>query len=220
MNGKPAVQVPKVPGIDLDYRPRSYFWALDSHVLLPSCISGEARRKLFRARIEAGVTIHDGLDVELLDKAMREAWGRVDPSNMGGEYLPPLRKGEVEIARISLESVTADQISARARRMGQRIGYCVVDEYGSDIATYVCRPASSASPLSLGELIALMENAVEGGSIIFTILEMNIGGGSTATQLATFITVTSDFYAGLGPYYRALTDAWIKERAREKSDEI
>ena len=82
----------------------------------PSGISGEARRKLHRARIEAGVPVDDGLDAPVLDEAMRAAWGRIHPTNMGGEYLPPLREGEVEIARISLESTTADQISVRARR--------------------------------------------------------------------------------------------------------
>ncbi len=141
--------------------------------------------------------------------------GTVAPLRHGGEYLPPLRKGEVEIARISLRSVTADQISVRARRLGQRIGYCVVDEYGSDIATYVCHPASSASPLSLGELIALTETADEGGSIIFPIMAMNLRDASTAADLAAFITVTSDFYADLGGYYRALTDAWLEQRVRE-----
>ena len=175
------------------------------------------RRRLHRARIEAGVTIHDGLDAELLDKPMREAWGRIDPRNMGGEYLPPLRKAEVEIARISLESTTADQISIRARRLIGRIGYRIVDEY-PESSTYVCHPASSVSPLSLGELIALMESASEGGSIIFPILAMNCRD-STHAELATFITVTSDFYADLGRYYRGLTDAWLEQRAREKSDE-
>ena len=118
MSKRHVVDLPQIPGIDLDYRPASYFWALDTNVLLPSGISGEARRRLYRARIEAGVTVDDGLDAAVLDEAMRSAWGRIHPSNMGGEYLPPLRKGEVEIARISLQSVTADQISVRARRMG------------------------------------------------------------------------------------------------------
>jgi hypothetical protein len=137
---------------------------------------------------------------------------------MGGEFLPTLRNSEVEIARISLASVTADQISVRARRSGQRIVYCVVDEYGSQIATYVCRPASSVSPLSLRELIALMESACEGDSIIFPILEMNMRGASTPAELAAFINMTSDFYPDLGPYYRALIDAWVDERAPEWED--
>jgi hypothetical protein len=211
MDRKPANGVPEVPGIDLDYRPRDYFWALDTNVLLPSGISGEARRKLFRARIEAGSTVYDGLDAELLDKALREAWGRLHPSNMGGEHLPPLRKGEVEIARISLESTTADQISIRARRVRERIRYRIVDEYSFK---YVCRPTSSDALLSLRELVTLMESASDGGSIVFPILGMNMRDSAPA-ELETFITVTSDFYADLGRYYRALTNAWLEQRAGE-----
>ena len=213
MSKKNVVAFQEIPGIDLDYRPGSYFWALDTNVLLPSGISGAARRELFCARIEAGVTAHDGLDAELLDKVMREAWGRVHPSNMGGEYLPPLRKGEVEIARISLESTTADQISVRARRVRERILYRVVDEY-MESSTYACHPASSAFPLCLRDLIGLMETASEGGSIIFPILAM-CSRDSRSDELATFITVGSDFYPELGRYYRALTDAFLEERARE-----
>ena len=217
MNGKSVFQVPEVPGIDLAYRPRDYFWAADLKVPLPSSIAGEARRQLVRALMESDAPIPDGLDAAVLDDAMREAWGRIHPSHMGGEYLPPLRKGEIEIARISLQSVTADQISIRARRLAGRIGYRVVDEY-PDASTFVCHPASSVSPLSLGELIALMERASEGGSIIFPILGMN-SEYSTRDELATFITVTSDLYSDLQRYYRALTDAWLNERAREESDE-
>ena len=66
---------------------------------------------------------------------------------MGGEYLPKLEKGEVEIARISLRSVTADQISARARRIGAQIEYAIVDEYGdSSVITYRVQPRTWAMP--------------------------------------------------------------------------
>src|SRR5450755_4317707 len=127
MDRKPAVQVSEVPGIDLDYRPRDYYWAAGLKIPLLSGIVGEARRQLVRKFIEAGRPVPNGLDAAVLDDETRQMWGRLDPSNMGGEYLPPLRKREVEIARISLASVTADQISVRARRSGKRIGYCVVD---------------------------------------------------------------------------------------------
>jgi hypothetical protein len=215
MNSKPAAQVPEVPGIDLTYRPRNYFWAADLKVPLPSSIAGETRRQLVRALMERDAAIPDGLDAAVLDEAMREAWRGLHPSNMGGEYLPPFRKGEVEIARISLRSVTADQISIRARRVREQIRYQIVDEYA---LKYLCHPVSSDTPLCLGELVALMEHASTGGSIIFPILAMN-SRDSTPTELGSFITVTSDFYPDLGSYYRALTDAWLEERAREKSDE-
>ena len=32
MERKPAAQLPDVSGIDLDYRPRNYFWAADMKV--------------------------------------------------------------------------------------------------------------------------------------------------------------------------------------------
>src|ERR1022692_2867015 len=102
MNRKSAVQVPKVPGIDLDYRPRNYFWAADLKIPLLSDIAGETRRQLVRGFIEAGNPIPSGLDAPVLDEEMRQAWGRVHPSHMGGEFLPPFGNGEVEIARISL----------------------------------------------------------------------------------------------------------------------
>jgi hypothetical protein len=211
MKGGPVVQVPEVSGIDLAYRPRNYFRAADLKVPLTPSIAGESRRQLVRALMEWDAPIPDGLDAAVLGEAMLEVWGSLHPSHMGGEYLPPLRKGEVEIARVSLQSVTADQISIRARHTGRRIGFRVVDEY-PETSTYVCHPASSVSPLSLGELIALMESASEGGSIVFPILVMN-SRYSTRAELATFVTVTSDFYPELGGYYRTLIDAWVEERA-------
>ena len=91
MNGRPVVQVLDVPGVDLDYRPPKYFWPADLKVRLPSSITGESRRRVFRALMEAGNPVPEGLDAEVLDEETRQIWGRLHPSNMGGEYLPPLR---------------------------------------------------------------------------------------------------------------------------------
>jgi hypothetical protein len=38
---------------------------------------------------------------------------------MGGEYLPDYEEGDVEIARIELESTTADVISIRVKKEGE-----------------------------------------------------------------------------------------------------
>jgi hypothetical protein len=113
MDGKPAIRAPEVPGVDLNYRPRDYFWAAALNIPLPSGIAGEARRQLVREILRAGRPVPDGLDAAVLDDETRQVWGCLHTSNMGGEYLPPLRREEVEIARISLQSVTADQISIR-----------------------------------------------------------------------------------------------------------
>jgi hypothetical protein len=169
--------------------------------------------------LEAGSPVPESLNARVLDDATRAAWGRLHPSHMGGEYLPPLRDKEVEIARISLQSVTADQISIRARRVSRRIEYCVVDEY-PEASTYVCHPSTSLSPLSLRELVVLMETASDGGSIVRPILAFNARGSSAAAELAAIVTVSSDFYAELGTYYRALTDAWIEGLARGNRDAL
>jgi hypothetical protein len=101
MDRKPANEIPEAPGIDLDCRPRDYFWAAGLKIPLLSGIAGETRRQLVRALLDWDTPIPDGLDAEVLDEAMREAWGGVHPAHMGGEYLPPFRKGEVEIAHFA-----------------------------------------------------------------------------------------------------------------------
>ena len=64
-----------------------------------------------------------------LSQDERNNWGRIHPSMMGGEYLPDLEEHEIEIARISIASVTYDQVSIRAKRDGDMICYSVIDEY-------------------------------------------------------------------------------------------
>ena len=95
------------------------------------------------------------------------AKGELPPSWMDGEYLPDYLPGEVEIARIVLESVTQDVVSIRARRRGsvRRIVYRVVDQFGSE---FDFSPRSSRRPLSHGRLARLIDtlrnitNPVEG----------------------------------------------------------
>jgi hypothetical protein len=108
-------RIPEVPGIDLSYRPRTFFGPLPLETHLLARVTGHERRELLRARLATG---DDGLPADLfastLDDDVREAIGRIHPALMGGEFLPPLFDNEIEIARISLESTTADQISVRS----------------------------------------------------------------------------------------------------------
>jgi len=117
--------------IDLPFRPETY-WpeSLTPHQLL-SRIQGRVRQDIARSFfIEQGFRgLNRFLAREELDEEQREAWGAIHPAFMGGEYLPSLKEGEVEIVRISLASVTADQISVRANRADRFIRYTVTSEY-------------------------------------------------------------------------------------------
>jgi len=71
---------------------------------------------------------------------------------MGGEYLPPFLHDETEIARISLESTSADQITVRAQRLPDGIAYRIVDEYEDMSPDYECHPSRSQVLLQCREL--------------------------------------------------------------------
>ena len=123
--------VPEVPGIDLAFRPRSYFWPLGLETHLLTRIKGAERKAALKRLIDAGRhdEISDLLAQSALSDVERQALGRMHPAFMGGEYLPDMLEAEVEIARITIASTTQDVTSVYARRGKNRIGYRVVDEY-------------------------------------------------------------------------------------------
>ena len=118
MDRKPAVQVPEVPGINLDFRPPSYFWPLGLETHLLSRIKGAERKAALKQLIDAGRLdeIPDFLAQSSLGDEERQALGRIDPVFMGGEYLPDLLQNEVAIMRITIASTTQDVTSVYARR--------------------------------------------------------------------------------------------------------
>src|SRR2546426_289101 len=107
MTRKPAVQAPEVDGIDLAFRPSSYFWPLGLETHLLSRIKGAERKAALKHLIDAKRLdeIPDFLARSALSHAERLALGRIHPDFMGGEYLPNLSAREVEIARITIASV-------------------------------------------------------------------------------------------------------------------
>jgi hypothetical protein len=142
-----------VSDIDLDFRPKGYFWPLDARTHVISSIKGASRRE-FVSRMFA-----EGREGELppdvlqpsLPADLRQATGAIHPSLMGGEYLPDQRSDEIEIARIAIESTTRDVTCVYARRGKGEIHFTVVDEYeGGTLAGESTR--KSKTPLTLGEL--------------------------------------------------------------------
>ena len=121
-----SATVPAVPGIDRTFRPRTYFDPVPLGAHLLSRVAGQTRREILRKEQAAGnLHLPPELFACLLEEEDRNAIGRIHPAFMGGEYLPPLLDDEVEIARISLASGTADQTRVRATARGRR--HCLPD---------------------------------------------------------------------------------------------
>lgn len=194
------------------FRPASYWEDSDPLAAILRNVKGTNRRQMIIDYWNAGQLdeLADELLVEDLSPANREYLGRIHPSFMGGEYLPDLLPNEVEIARIELESVTADVISIRARRQPgrQRSHYRVVNEYDM---TYVIYPKSSAKPLIHDQLVRLIDtaNGGEGGGLGLCYNQLNFESVRDAEHFRHFTTVTSQFYPDLFDHYDTVHERWV-----------
>lgn len=197
---------------DLNYRPASYW---DTEGLLAGVwanIKGDARRNYIKALVQAGLT--RGLTAEDLEDSLtdehRQAAGLIHPSLMGGEYLPDYLPGEVEIARISMASITRDVISIRARPLLpglRRIGYRVVDEYES---SYEVDRGYSLKPLTMRGLMRLMARcrALDYKGLVFGFLDFSADCAGEADEYRDFLTVSSEFYPELEDCYSERIERW------------
>jgi len=210
MTSKSALEV---PGIDLSFRPASYFWPMGLETHLLSRIKGAERRAIVEGLVKAGRVdeVFDFIAKSALDDDERKALGGIHPRFMGGEYLPNLGQSEVEIARITIQSTLQDVTSVFARRGKRRIYYRVVDEYEGDTLSGKTE-RTSTKPLTLGEL----EQFFNGAWSIFEVLEMNFGeDGYDPDDIRRFSSVSSQFYPQIGALYRQRIEAWTAERRTE-----
>ncbi|MGZ8399612.1 MAG: hypothetical protein ACXWWN_11305 [Gemmatimonadales bacterium] len=213
--------------IDLQFRPQSYWDPADPLTAILGNIKGENRRQMARDFISGSAPellgeIDSDLLADSLDHGIRRELGSLHPSWMGGEYLPDYLPGEVEIARIVLASVTQDIISVRARRRrgGSRILYRIVDEYQDEPENrFTCRPQSSVRPLSLFELIGLIDHVghadLNPDRLSLTDRLLELQEGSSPADLVDFVTVESELYPDLSVHYRWKAQAWVEEKVRE-----
>jgi hypothetical protein len=181
-DGEPLVALDH-PKYDIHYRPASYWMPVDAGG--PDACRPSGKEPTFSIR-------------------------RRPSFDLGREFLPAREREEVEIALVSLASVTGDLISIRARPSGRRIVYRIEDEYGTNFRFY---PKHSVQPLSLGELIALIDYASghldgAGEGLTNAYRDYNLDG-CDAEYLVDFVTVNSAHYAALRPYYEEDARAWL-----------
>ena len=197
--------------IDLNYRPISYFWALEKGIHLTSNIMGAERKAIFERLLEEDRAdeINDLISKPVLNDEERVQIGRIHPAFMGGEYLPRLRENEVEIARITLATTTQDVACVYAKKFKTRIHYRVVDEYnGSTIEGKYRR--TSKHPLTLNQLANFFLTAWD----LIATLEHNFAEyGYPRREINKFIVdVNSSYYAEFNKLIRERVDIWLNSK--------
>ncbi len=206
--------------VDFSFRPE--YWDTDGLLTAPwANIKGSLRRRHIRRVLEQGLeaSLHpDELD-ESLPEEIRRAVARVHPALMGGEYLPDLLPGEVEIARIEFASATRDVTSIRALPVGRRIYYRVNDEHQVMTEIEYRTPFTWTSrPLTLRRLIHLIDHTVyprDYTGLVTGFLDFVVVGCQTdLEEWLGFVDVSSEFYPDLGRYYSWRLERWERRVRR------
>ncbi|TVP50432.1 MAG: hypothetical protein EA350_00605 [Gemmatimonadales bacterium] len=220
----PSTRLAGPSPVDLAFRPAHYRDFGDPLALALNGISGQVRRDMVRDMLLAEYgqrAPHDilmpSVDPAILEERAEEGFRNWlvqchGPTWLGGEFLPGLRRGEAEIARVVLASATMDVISLRARPAGKRYHYRVVDEYGTHFA--LCRKTSTR-PLTLGQVVEVLETAVHDpdadptpGGIVTIWWDQQWEHGYGPGDCTDFAWVESELYPGLAPWYAARAAAW------------
>jgi hypothetical protein len=136
-----------------------------------------------------------------LSEEERAAIGRIDLSPMGGEYLPDQDEGEIEIARIEIDSATSDVTSVYANLDGSTIQYRVVDEYGGETLSNVTE-RESTEPLTLGERDEFFFGAWD----LLQVLGWNFG--TDTDEMLGFFKGVSQFYPGFDLLRQRVREAY------------
>jgi len=203
--------------IDLEYRPASYFrpQALEEYVL--SRVKGAVVKAHLRELLASDR--HDEVARLLREEGVPEnevrALGSIHPLFMGGNYLPSPRPGEVEIARIFIESTTGDVTAVYAQPHEGRIRYRVVDEYSGGTLRKSKARLKSDRPLTLGELYDFFTGAWP----LHQVLDMNFEGD--VEGMLGFFVAESDFYPDLDALCRhRVLEAFPQEEDEQEDDEL
>jgi hypothetical protein len=183
--------------INLDYRPKSYFRPVKIEEYLFSKIKSAVLRDHLELLFEQGRHDEVGqISQSLIDSPEdRKALEAVHPMFMGGNYLPDTDDGEIEIARISINSTTSDVTCVYAKPVNGKIEYRVVDEYEGDTLNFPTE-ATTDVPMSLREFTEFFLKAWP----LIDVLEMNFE--SDIERALGFFRAHSKFYSDLDAFCR------------------
>jgi hypothetical protein len=194
---------------DLSYRPESY-WDYENNYL--SSVKGWFRRLRIGQLIAEGKG--DLLPVKYFASSLPD--GFIEQAKnfsnrlVSGEHLPDYEPSEIEIARITYNTVFMYVISIRARKIGQRISYRVVDESNT---SFTFAPKTSSRPFTFSELIEFIDGIDAKESSYFCSM---VKGFHYTNLIYPDGTVTLEpFYELESACYPQLND-WFSERINEK----
>ena len=139
---------------------------------------------------------------------------------------------EVEIVRIALSSSSRDAIVLKASRAPRgRIAYRMLheDAHGPTRQRIRVKPLSSARPLTLGEMIELLENACYAGrcregderfrGVVWGTLQLHLEHGTDhADDYLFLLRVSSPHYRQLERYFDERLNEWCLANCVEEED--
>ena len=123
-------------------------------------IKGNYRRSFVAQAIE-----NDGIESvpeawldHSLSEVLKNMLGSQHPQARGGEDLPDLEDGEVEIARLTLANSVHGEVTSLRARPGENDSICyrMVDEYETEFGLPM---ESCKAPLSRSEVLAMFDDA-------------------------------------------------------------
>ncbi len=116
-----------------------------------------------------------------------------------GEFLPILTNGVVEVARISLASVTGDVISIRLRKTPRKFAVDIVDEYGSVFVGFKRFYYEIPTQGELLNSIIDLYYESDGESIIWG--NINVNELTTIADIKQFFYFDSNIYPNLNELF-------------------
>ena len=202
---------------DLSFQPKTYWDLRDVLTHVEAKIPGKVRKELVKHALQNDETVPSKYLKSSLSEDLKQSIGSIDPSFLGGEFLPELGENDVIIASINLKSTTSDVIAVIARLTDKGIEYRVEDEYMDSYPEgeehYKVQPNFSKEPLSFKELINLIDNAREGGGLIDSAKNYY---PEEPEEYYDFATAESAFYPQLRDWYDESNNEWLEDKLELK----